>query len=150
MYWYDLDHTVHPLEQRACGATDNASDYGSEDSRFESWQARTHFLCRSITWSSFLGRHRTGATDRKRYHRTAAKARVVYRGKGKAMHASCHDKMRTNCFDWYVINIMWMSGLCSFAATYSAHLSIQHVVAQGKHTNRPQINQYQGHYIHYM
>ena len=27
----------------ACGATDNASDYGSEDSRFESWQARTHF-----------------------------------------------------------------------------------------------------------
>ncbi len=22
---------------------DNASDYGSEDSRFESWQARTHF-----------------------------------------------------------------------------------------------------------
>ena len=24
----------------ACGAMDNASDYGSEDSRFESWQAR--------------------------------------------------------------------------------------------------------------
>ena len=28
---------------RACGATDNASDYGSEDSRFESWQARNIF-----------------------------------------------------------------------------------------------------------
>ena len=26
-----------------CGATDNASDYGSEDSRFESWHAR-HFF----------------------------------------------------------------------------------------------------------
>ena len=24
----------------SCGATDNASDYGSEDSRFESWQDR--------------------------------------------------------------------------------------------------------------
>ena len=24
----------------ACGAMDNASDYGSEDSRFDSWQAR--------------------------------------------------------------------------------------------------------------
>ena len=28
----------------ACGAMDNASDYGSEDSRFESWQARTQVL----------------------------------------------------------------------------------------------------------
>ena len=28
----------------ACGAMDNASDYGSEDSRFESWQARIIFL----------------------------------------------------------------------------------------------------------
>ena len=26
-----------------CGATDNASDYGSEDSRFESWQGRLTF-----------------------------------------------------------------------------------------------------------
>ena len=26
--------------QRPCGAMDNASDYGSEDSRFESWQGR--------------------------------------------------------------------------------------------------------------
>ena len=25
---------------RTCGAMDNASDYGSEDSRFESWQVR--------------------------------------------------------------------------------------------------------------
>ena len=31
------------LVEWACGATDNASDYGSEDSRFESWQARTNF-----------------------------------------------------------------------------------------------------------
>ena len=29
--------------QGACGAMDNASDYGSEDSRFESWQARRLF-----------------------------------------------------------------------------------------------------------
>ncbi len=28
----------------ACGAMDNASDYGSEDSRFESWQARMIFF----------------------------------------------------------------------------------------------------------
>ncbi len=29
---------------RTCGAMDNASDYGSEDSRFESWQVRQpHF-----------------------------------------------------------------------------------------------------------
>ena len=27
----------------ARGATDNASDYGSENSSFESWQALTHF-----------------------------------------------------------------------------------------------------------
>lgn len=27
----------------ACGAMDNAPDYGSGDSRFESWQARLHF-----------------------------------------------------------------------------------------------------------
>ena len=29
---------------RSCGATDNASDYGSEDSRFESWQDRLSLL----------------------------------------------------------------------------------------------------------
>ena len=27
-----------------CGAMDNASDYGSEDSRFESWQVRLFYL----------------------------------------------------------------------------------------------------------
>ena len=27
-----------------CGAMDNASDYGSEDSRFESWQVRKFFI----------------------------------------------------------------------------------------------------------
>ena len=31
-----------------CGATDNASDYGSEDSRFESWQGRFFFLSFSL------------------------------------------------------------------------------------------------------
>ena len=30
--------------QRASGAMDNASDYGSEDSRFDSWLARSAFL----------------------------------------------------------------------------------------------------------
>ena len=29
---------------RPCGAMDNASDYGSEDSRFESWQGRFFFF----------------------------------------------------------------------------------------------------------
>ena len=28
------------ISARPCGATDNASDYGSEDSRFKSWQGR--------------------------------------------------------------------------------------------------------------
>ena len=27
-----------------CGATDNASAYGAEDSRFESWQVRNFFI----------------------------------------------------------------------------------------------------------
>ena len=39
---------------RARGAMDNASDYGSEDSRFESWRARTfaffHFLFKTPSW----------------------------------------------------------------------------------------------------
>jgi hypothetical protein len=51
----------------------------------------------------------------------AARARVGYRGKGKAMYAGCHDKMRTALIDMlytYNIIIMWMSGLGSFAATY--------------------------------
>ena len=31
-------------QRRASGAMDNASDYGSEDSRFDSWLARKPFL----------------------------------------------------------------------------------------------------------
>ena len=33
---------------RTCGAMDNASAYGAEDSRFESWQVRNLLLSRSI------------------------------------------------------------------------------------------------------
>ena len=40
----------------ACGATDNASDYGSEDSRFESWQARTSFVVVS-DWGLAIANH---------------------------------------------------------------------------------------------
>ena len=35
-------------KNRACGAMDNASDYGSEDSMFESWQARIFCLMANI------------------------------------------------------------------------------------------------------
>lgn len=40
------------INYRVCGAMDNASDYGSEDSRFESWQTRRKypFLERTHTW----------------------------------------------------------------------------------------------------
>ena len=38
-----LEGTVAPSFSRVRGATDNASDYGSEDSRFESWRARNFF-----------------------------------------------------------------------------------------------------------
>ena len=34
---------AHTICSWPCGATDNASDYGSEDSRFESWQGRDIF-----------------------------------------------------------------------------------------------------------
>ncbi|OWR43463.1 Ubiquitin protein 3 [Danaus plexippus plexippus] len=38
-YDWLLENTAPlPLSAAPCGATDNASDYGSEDSRFESWQ----------------------------------------------------------------------------------------------------------------
>ena len=41
----------------ACGAMDNASDYGSEDSRFESWQAQKEYFffisCRYPLFLSF-------------------------------------------------------------------------------------------------
>lgn len=42
--WCDcvVDRTV--VLAWPCGAMDNASDYGSEDSRFESWQGRQHFF----------------------------------------------------------------------------------------------------------
>ena len=34
---------------RACGAMDNAPDYGSGDSRFDSWQARTREACSRVS-----------------------------------------------------------------------------------------------------
>ena len=37
---YHMSERMCCSRNRACGAMDNASDYGSEDSRFESWQAR--------------------------------------------------------------------------------------------------------------
>ena len=42
--------TWHISHNRACGAMDNASDYGSEDSRFESWQARISWNIFSHSW----------------------------------------------------------------------------------------------------
>ena len=39
-----LEMPGHEKSGGACGAMDNASDYGSEDSRFESWQARNVLL----------------------------------------------------------------------------------------------------------
>jgi hypothetical protein len=33
------------IAEGACGATDNASHYGSEDSRFQSRQSRCFLLC---------------------------------------------------------------------------------------------------------
>ena len=38
-----------------CGAMDNASDYGSEDSRFESWQVRS--FCHYVQVYSLYSRH---------------------------------------------------------------------------------------------
>ena len=35
---------------RPCGAMDNASDYGSEDSRFESWQGHLFKPCSNFFW----------------------------------------------------------------------------------------------------
>lgn len=42
------------FKYRGCGAMDNASDYGSEDSRFDSWQARAFCLCLSEIWKSTI------------------------------------------------------------------------------------------------
>ena len=39
----EMVYFASPERVGACGATDNASDYGSEDSRFESWHARENF-----------------------------------------------------------------------------------------------------------
>ena len=39
---------------RPCGAMDNASDYGSEDSRFESWQGRSFCSCFSVFVGTFF------------------------------------------------------------------------------------------------
>ena len=40
-FWqFSLFFEIELVVARSCGATDNASDYGSEDSRFESWQDR--------------------------------------------------------------------------------------------------------------
>ena len=46
------NHLEHLGFRRPCGAMDNASDYGSEDSRFESWQGRTFFFI-SLSGSDF-------------------------------------------------------------------------------------------------
>ena len=43
MWKEDVDEIV-VVRLWACGAMDNASDYGSEDSRFESWHARKTYL----------------------------------------------------------------------------------------------------------
>ena len=43
--WYSLNNNIPP--HRARGAMDNASAYGAEDSRFESWRAR-NFIFVSI------------------------------------------------------------------------------------------------------
>ena len=45
--------------ERPCGPTDKASDYGSEDSRFESWQGRASsfffFLCLAFSLDTMHG-----------------------------------------------------------------------------------------------
>ena len=53
---WQLDHMPKPFclsehsiaARRASGAMDNASDYGSEDSRFDSWLARNVFRCHAL------------------------------------------------------------------------------------------------------
>ena len=60
---------VPPLPCRASGAMDNASDYGSEDSRFDSWLARRHVLTvrwedlYALLWPSVLSLGSTFAAD---------------------------------------------------------------------------------------
>ena len=47
-----LSLTLSRISHRSCGAMDNASDYGSEDSRFESWQDRFVFGLGRLTQCS--------------------------------------------------------------------------------------------------
>ena len=51
---------------RTCGAMDNASDYGSEDSRFESWQVLALFEFPFLTFlSNFLRMRQSGVKKNK-------------------------------------------------------------------------------------
>ena len=43
---------VERSSMRSCGAMDNASDYGSEDSRFDSWQDRREYFFVILTIKS--------------------------------------------------------------------------------------------------
>src|SRR4029434_2453856 len=60
---------VPRLPCRASGAMDNASDYGSEDSRFDSWLVRRHVLTvcwedlYALLWPSVLSLGSTFAAD---------------------------------------------------------------------------------------
>ena len=49
------EHSI--AARRASGAMDNASDYGSEDSRFDSWLARRFFSQISFYPFVFHGHH---------------------------------------------------------------------------------------------
>ena len=40
-----LSYMTSSIGTRPCGPTDKASDYGSEDSRFKSWQGRFFLSC---------------------------------------------------------------------------------------------------------
>ena len=51
VFEYDLTHLWKCwIISGACGAMDNASDYGSEDSRFESWQARIFLIYKIVSF----------------------------------------------------------------------------------------------------
>ena len=61
---------MHSAHVGSCGATDNASDYGSEDSRFESWQDRVSFCARQASHPS-----RTMVWDRSRRRSSVSRPR---------------------------------------------------------------------------
>ena len=44
----EMKESKEEISSRASGAMDNASDYGSEDSRFDSWLARQLILPRDV------------------------------------------------------------------------------------------------------